>query len=285
MSFQPEASVVAAVYQWRETKSISLPAILRTFRSQSRPIKVLLGSTQASSLCLYPLRRNWILHPVSRGIPVTGKGNVERRANFDPPIHRFHGLDVLEQVISICVRRKIRVLASLLFIVLWIFGISRMQIFFGALSSVIAILINFISNFPIFNEHRIGMSDSQDVQAIIACQWLGCTQSCPVTNRLPVVPGRIFADRLCVCGITHRIRYPCGSLLQSSPARAVKTRSVIHCDYRCTDLIYKVNEIAEVILGCVVTQLISTLPFGRFVGGPMVVICIGTAGIPQSRYT
>ena len=42
-----------------------------------------------------------------------------------------------------------------------------MQIFFGALSSVIAILINFISNFPIFNEHRIGMSDSQDVQAIL----------------------------------------------------------------------------------------------------------------------
>src|SRR2546427_822623 len=59
---------------------------------------------------------------------------------------------------------------------------KRMQIFFRTLPTVISVLINLVSDLPIFNEHRAEMPNSQEVQAVISGQRLGCAQPCPVTN-------------------------------------------------------------------------------------------------------
>src|SRR5215831_16262890 len=75
---------------------------------------------------------------------------------------------------------------------------------------VIAVIEWLIPYRPHGNADRRGVINAQVVVTVVGCQGSTRTQSRPESNRLPIIPFRIFSNRLRIGRATVGIRDPCG---------------------------------------------------------------------------
>ena len=119
-------------------------------------------------------------------------------------------------------------------------GISRVA------AAVEAVVVNFIAYLPELEAERARMLDAEEVQAIVSGQRRLPADRGPISDSLPILACRVFAECMRVGGISIGVSHPCRRLHRFAASCAVGVSPIIDNDHRLAQHLGHLREAGEV---------------------------------------